>query len=328
MSEPTATLQAAIPRGIPVDAACYGAIAVAGGLAWWLCAVHPAMLPVWAPWEFSWVEYLSVALSLFWYLRGLARTAPAERPPVWRRGFFLVGVGAVYAVLETRYEYLAEHMFVFSRIMHLVLHHLGPFLIALGFPGPTLFAGLPAPLQRLVRHRAVGRAMAVVQQPVLATLLFVGLIYFWLIPAIHFRSMIDTRLFRVMNWSMVVDGILFWCLVLDPRGRPAARTGFGTRVMMALLAILPQMALGSLLAFSPHSYYDFYDVCGRLYPSISALADQKLGGLTIWIPGSMMSLIAILLILNFMRLDEEARNRGREIDASRMVFASSKWTGR
>lgn len=328
MSEPIATLQPAIPRALPADMVAYGGIALVGALIWWLCAAHPAVLPVWAPWEFSPVEYLAVALSLFWYMRGLARTAAAERPPVWRRVFFFVGVGAIYAVLETRFEYLAEHMFVFSRIMHLVLHHLGPFLIALGFPGPTLFKGLPAPLQRLVQHRAVARMMAVIQQPVVATVLFVGLIYFWLIPAIHFRSMIDVRLFRVMTWSMALDGIPFWCLVLDPRGRPEARVGFGARVLMALLAILPQIALGSMLTFTPHSYYDFYDVCGRLYPSISALTDQKLGGLTIWIPGSMMSLIAILLILNFMRLNEEARNRERVIDASSVVFASSKWTGR
>ena len=44
----------------------------------------------------------------------------------------------------------------------------------------------------------------------MAAVLFVGLIYLWLVPTVHFRAMIDPDLYAVMNWSMViVDGILF-----------------------------------------------------------------------------------------------------------------------
>ena len=84
------------------------------------------------------------------------------------------------------------------------------------------------------------------QQPLLAAFLFVGLIYFWLIPPIHFRAMIDWRLYAVMNWSMVLDGLLFWCLVLDPRPKPPARISYGARAALVLGVMFPQIALGAV----------------------------------------------------------------------------------
>jgi putative membrane protein len=59
-------------------------IAACGSMLSWFCAYHPASLPFWAPWDFSWVEYLAVVLSLWWFHRGVRRSSPEERPPLWR----------------------------------------------------------------------------------------------------------------------------------------------------------------------------------------------------------------------------------------------------
>lgn len=306
----------------------YLAIAVLGALLWWLSTYRPAQVPFWMPWEFSWVEYLSASLSLYWYGRGLALTPPAERPVLWRRILFVLGVVSIYAVLETHFEYMAEHMFFLNRIQHIVMHHLGPFLIALGFAGGTMWRGLPSWLRRVLSHRAVTLLMRVLQQPVVAAFLFVGLIYFWLYPPIHFRAMIDPNLFALMNWSMVVDGILFWCLILDPRPWPEARTGYGTRLLLSFLVMLPQIVLGSYIAFARHDIYPFYNLCGRLYPSFDALRDQAWGGLIIWIPAAMMSVVGFLLVLNFLRLNEEAASVEETDDDDAPILDSTGWTGR
>mgnify|MGYP001597292989 FL=1 len=317
-----------IPRPAAFDGWPYLGLLAVGAALWFLCARHPAMLPFWAPWEFSWVEYLSTVLSLFWFARGLRRTAPPARLAPWRRILFVLGVVMIYAVLETHFEYMAEHMFFINRIQHIVMHHLGPFLIALGFPGETIWRGMPEPLKRPLRHPALGAAMRVIQQPALAAFLFVGLIYLWLYPPIHFRAMINPDLFALMNWSMVVDGILFWCLVLDPRPRPLARTTYGIRLLIAFLVMLPQIALGSYIAFATRDYFPFYDLCGRLYPSFDALRDQTWGGLIIWIPAAMMSVVGFLLILNFMRLNEDATAMEEPLDDQETIILSSRWTGR
>ncbi len=42
-----------------LDAAVYAALALAAVLLWWLTRTHALLLPFWAPWEFSFVEFLS-----------------------------------------------------------------------------------------------------------------------------------------------------------------------------------------------------------------------------------------------------------------------------
>jgi putative membrane protein len=310
-----------------VDRAAYAAILVLGGLLWWLSADHPALMPVWAPWDFSPAEYLATALALFWFFRGLAATPEAERPPAWRRAMFLIGVGIIYAVLQTRFEYWSQHMFFLNRTQHVVMHHLGPFLIALGCAGGSIRRGMPPWLQRATASRPVRAAMRVLQQPAVAAVIFVGSFYFWLIPSVHFRAMINHDLYDFMNWTMVVDGILFWWLVLDPRPKPPARAGYGTRVALAFAVMFPQIILGAALTFSQQDLYPYYDLCGRLFPNITALNDQHYGGIIVWIPPAMMSAVAVLLVVNALRVHEES-TRETNHDAAALAEISRAWTGR
>lgn len=314
----------ATDRGAPI---AYAAIFGAGALMAWLTEYHVAMMPFWAPWDFSWAVYLGTFLSLFWFLRGLAMAPAAARPPVWRRVAFFIGLGLIYAVLQTRFEYLSQHMFFLNRTQHVVMHHLGPLLIALGCSGATIKRGMPSWLARAIESPFVTVPLRLLQQPLLAATLFVGSFYFWLIPDVHFRAMIDPRLYALMNWSMVLDGILFWALVLDPRPKPPARVSYGTRVALAFGVMFPQIVLGAIITFAQRDLYPYYALCGRLYPSITAISDQHIGGIIIWIPPSMMSVIAGLLVINALRIHEDSIEE-KEENASSMATLAKSWTGR
>lgn len=291
---------------------------------WWACRFHEGALPAIAPWDFSFSWFYATAFPLWWYARGLRRSAPGERPRAWRTVLFLLGMAILYAVLQTRFEYLAEHMFFLNRFQHVMMHHMGPFLIALAWPWETILRGMPEPLRRGAASAVVVRLLRVMRQPFLAAFLFVGLIAFWLVPAIHFRAMIDPTLYLVMNWTMVGDGILFWSLVLDPRDAQAAHISFGVRAILAVGVMFPQIFIGAIIALSHHDLYSFYAWCGRIYPSIGALDDQTYGGLIVWIPPAMMSVAALLLVLNALRLNEEAAAPAARPGG----IASSSWTGR
>ena len=312
----------------PVDAAAYAAIFLLGAALFWLSASHPALLPIWAPWDFSPVEYLATTLTVFWFARGLVRTPEAVRPPLWRRIAFGLGVALLYFVLQTRFEYWSQHMFFLNRIQHVAMHHLGPFLIALGCAGPTLRRGMPERARQFCDAPALCAVLRVIQWPGLAAFLFVGLFYFWLIPPVHFRAMLDPRLYAVMNGSMVVDGILFWVLVLDPRPKPPARLSFGARAALAFGVMFPQILLGAAISFSSRDLYPYYDLCGRLFPSVGALTDQHIGGIVSWIPPAMMSVAAVLLVMNSLRLHEEAQEKTQDDASSENAIDASRWTGR
>ncbi len=311
---------------ILVSRVAYGAIAVIGIALSWLSAVHPALMPVWAPWDFSPPEYLATALVLFWFLRGLASVPSVAQPPAWRSAAFLLGLAAIYAVLQTRFEYFSQHVFYLNRIQHVVMHHFGPFLIALGMPGAVIKQGIPGWLRRVSESRPVVLVLRVLQQPAIAGLLFSGSFFFWLIPVIHLRAMLDPRLYALMNWTMVLDGILFWSLVLDPRPKPPARVSFATRAVLAVAVVFPQILFGSVIALWSRDLYPYYDLCGRMIPSLTALEDQQIGGVIIWIPPAMMSVVAALLVLLALKNYEYSIEETDE-DAIYLSRLASRWTG-
>jgi putative membrane protein len=292
---------------------------------WWACQFHEAALPLFAPWEFSFSWFYAAAFAMWWYGRGLTLATRDERPALWRSVLFVLGMVLIYAVLQTHFEYLAEHMFFLNRLQHVVMHHLGPFLIALAWPWPTMLRGMPEGVRRFFTMPIAVRFLAIMRQPLLAAVLFVGLVALWLVPSIHFRAMIDPQLFLVMNWSMVGDGLLFWSLVLDPRDRQQAGVSFGTRAALAIGVMFPQIVIGAIIALSHRDLYGFYAWCGRIYPSIGAIDDQAYGGLIIWIPPAMMSVVSLLLVLNALRLSEEATAGPSDSGGG---ISSSSWTGR
>ncbi|HSZ10683.1 MAG TPA: cytochrome c oxidase assembly protein, partial [Rhizomicrobium sp.] len=192
----------------------FGAVLVVGTALDAICRYYPAHLPAWMPWEFSWPVYLATVLTLGWFGQGLARLPRAEHPPIWRSVCFVVGVVSIYVMLQTRVDYYAQHLFFVHRAQHFMLHHLSAFLIALGCAGPVLWAGIPEFLKPAVASKPVQRTIDFIQHPIVAPVLFVGMIYLWVIPALHTRVMLDINLYNLMNWSMALDGICFWCLIL------------------------------------------------------------------------------------------------------------------
>jgi len=250
------------------------------------------------PYDYSPLTILAFVLVLAGYGIALLRMAPDQQPGPVRIVAFTLGVLLCYGVMQTRFDYFSQYMFFVHRGQHLILHHLGPFLIALSNPLPIFrfwyralgLANKPwlAPVAWLYR---------LLQQPVIAAVLFVGLIYFWLWPAVHFDAMLSRDLYWLMNWSMLLDGLLFWWLMFDPRS-PAKTTalGYGKRILILALVALPQMILGAWIVFSRDMVYDVYEVCGRAWP-LAPETDQLLGGLLTWIPPAMMSILGILILL-------------------------------
>ncbi|MDX1805196.1 MAG: cytochrome c oxidase assembly protein [Alcanivorax sp.] len=243
---------------------------------------------------------LTLLLCVFFtglYLLGWRQLALSGKAPSgWRVMAFFVGVLLCYAVIHTQFDYYARFMFFMHRLQHLVLHHLGAFLIALSNPIPVFMAAFGG--RRSAWLAALWRPLRrVLFDPLIATVLFVGIIFFWLWPPVHFDAMLSLRLYELMNWSMLVDGVIFWLVILDPRDPQAANTsGFGVRFLMLLGALFPQILLGAYITFADPGLYDVYSVCGRAWP-IDPATDQILGGVFTWIPPAMMTVLGALMVL-------------------------------
>ena len=262
----------------------------------------PLFLTYLTPWEFSPTVLLGcIGAGVLFWLGARQRKREGQRTGFWRILSFFVGLLLIYGVMQTYVDYLSQHMFWVHRLQHLVLHHLAPLLIALAYPHEILGRGLPLhwrsqlllPLWNCFPVRTTYRF---VQNPVIAPFLFVGLIYFWLMPSVHFDAMLSSTLYQVMNWSMLVDGLLFWWLIVDDRMPHEYRTlRYPLRILILFFTMIVQILIGAHIALTDKVLFDVYSVCGRAWP-ISPLTDQTIGGLITWIPAAMMSVVGILLV--------------------------------
>lgn len=254
------------------------------------------------PWEPSAPVFIACALAFGLYAIGMMRGA---RPGFWAATSYFLGVGLIFAVTQTHYDYYSQYLFSAHRLQHLILHHLGPFLIALSMPTAVLAAAMPMAVRGMPQgpmrpfFSGLKLIYRILQQPFIAGFLFVGLIYFWLTPSIHFNAMLSLDLYWFMNWTMAVDGLLFWWLIFE-RGNHGVtpRLSPGRRILVLALVMPPQIALGAYITFSRQDLFDIYDVCGRAFP-IAPMLDQQIGGLITWIPASMMSVVAAVIVLAF-----------------------------
>lgn len=260
------------------------------------------------PWEFSWVFLATFLVTCVLYVRGCRR----QRVSTSRRASFWIGMAIIYLSLHTYLDYYAEHEFFMHRIQQVLLHHLAPLLIITAYPASVLRAGLPlawrlrvlGPLQRSWPWRLV---MGVLMNPTVATLLFVGFIVIWLVPSMQTVAMLDWRVYRFMNWSMLVSGFAYWALVLDHRPHPPGRMIAGLRVLSPAVTMTPQIIVGAIVTFSKADLYPIFEICGRAF-TFNVLTGQLIGGVITWVPAALIESIGGLMALRqWLRLSRSGR---------------------
>lgn len=265
----------------------------------------PPALESLLPWQFSPVVLTGVLAAAGVYVRGAGQ---GVRPvATCRRVAFHVGLLLVYAALQTGWEYYASHMFFVLQLQHFALHDLGPALLVVATPGAALARGLPAPLRSGARRlrRALQQPIRLLHNPCVAVLAYVGSLLIWLWPPLDFDAMVSNWLYELMSCSVLLLALPFWALILDPRPYPLARARPGCRLVMLHFAMLPVILTGAALTLAERDWYPVYAVCGRFLP-IPAVADQQLGGIVMWIPGSALFAAVFLLVLGRNLAQEEA----------------------
>ncbi|CAB3748277.1 cytochrome c oxidase assembly protein [Paraburkholderia solisilvae] len=268
-----------------------------------------SLLSLLDPWEPSLGLVAIFVVAALLYARGSRRI----RVSIPRRIAFWVGLALFYVALHTRLDYYAEHQFFVHRLQHLVLHHLAPLIIMASYPGSVLRAGLPLRWRRLLRRwqrrRTVRVAAAILLNPAFISVAFVVSVVFWLIPSVQFVAMLDWRIYRFMNWSVAVSGLLYWWMLLDHRPSPPSRTRPGLRVLSPVITMTPQILVGAIITFSSQDLYPVFTLCGRAFTSLPVTLDQSLGGLIMWVPAGVLEAIGAMMALrNLMRLSASPRH--------------------
>ena len=286
----------------------FGALAATATPAWAHGDLGPGENP-WRAWQWSPEIIIALALAGVVYAAGLRyQTRPDRRVPVLHSIAFYGGLAALGLALLSPIEPIADHVFIVHQVEHMLLRTVGPLLIMLAASPAVLMRGLPNWSRRwlvapVVGNGVVYRVFGALSHPVAATALFVGTTYFWMIPRYHDIAILDEPVHYLWHVTLLVSGLFFFWRVFDPRPTPLG-AALPTRLLMIWFAIMGNIALGFYLSFKETVLYSAYDTMGRLW-GLSALTDERFGGLTMWIPGCMMMVVAGLALVHRWGSGEE-----------------------
>jgi putative membrane protein len=225
---------------------------------------------------------------------------------------FFSGLFAIFLALQSPIDPLADHLFSVHQVQHMLLRMIAPILILLGLPLTPILRGMPQWLLQgvvrpLVRSANVRSVYSVLTRPALVVLLFIGTLFLWQIPFLHNLALRNGEVHEVMHFSMLVTGLRFWWLFIDPRpGR--VRLHYGLRILVLALIVLPNTLLGALISFSGGLLYEAYAEVEQPF-NLSLITDQQFGGLILWLPGDMMSIIAAGIVMVMWYQYEQARDQ-------------------
>ena len=98
--------------------------------------------------------------------------------------------------------------------------------------------------------------------------------------------------------------------VIDPKPRHS-RVHYGVRVLYLGLIVLPNTILGAVITFSRSIIYTGYQDVYQPF-DMSLLTDQQIGGLMLWVPGDMMSILVAGIVMIMWYEREEAANNASQ----------------
>jgi len=257
-----------------------------------------------------WITALT-ALVIVWYAAGVRRRARrGHREPWPRQALFYAGVLLLHFSVEPPLDVLEEHLFSAHMFQHMMIRMVGPMLLALSVPLANLIAGLPRVLRRyllrpMVSARPLQGLWRFLVHPFWAAFIWMAAFYVWQWPAFFNVTVMHEGADDSQHIVLLITSLFFWWMAFDPRGRPGA-VRYGTRVLTVLGTLLPNILIGAWITFTHLDLYQAYDVSGRIWGVGQAL-DQQIGGLIIWIPGSMMTVAGALIVFVRWLRDESAR---------------------
>ena len=273
-------------------------------------------LDPWSVWPLTPGIVLVTLLAGWLYIAGQRHLVDAgnDRRGMMRHFAFFGGLAALFLALQSPIERISDHLFIVHQVEHMLLRTVAPMLLVLSAPQAALLRGLPHWARRHVVAPLLGsrtfHALGALGHPAAATALFIGTTYFWMIPRYHDLAILDEPVHYLWHTTLLLSGLIFFWRLLDPRPYPLGAS-LGARLFMFWLAAMGNILLGSYLSFKSGVLYHAYDEMGRLW-AISPLTDETIGGLTMWIPGSMMfAVTAMLMIHRWARQeDRSAARRG------------------
>jgi putative membrane protein len=301
-------------------------IACAIALLWPVVQAHEhtqRLLPgnLWAGWSFEPWVMAGIALTLAIYIAGARQLRQRRRQSV----SFLAGMAALALTLLSPLHRLGAELFSAHMVQHELLMLIVAPLLVLGRPGAPLLVGLPPVFRkraaRALKSPVIARSWAAISAPLSAWLIHGVTLWLWHVPVLYQATLDSELVHGAQHATFLGTALLFWWTLIQGRG---GRMSYGAAVMYVFTTAVHTSVLGALLTVSSKLWYPVY--AGRtLAWGLSALEDQQLGGLIMWVPAGLVYIgIGLWLFAGWLR---ESDRRLSYSQANEVLQASSAVRG-
>ena len=265
------------------------------------------VLFAWSSWDAHWSVVVGCAalLALYFWGIGPAREKYALGEPATRGQIasYVASVVILFVALTGPIHDLSDY-FLFSA--HMVQH----MLLMMVVP-PLMLIGLPAGLIRpVLKLRGVTPVARFLTKPLIAFAIYNVVFVVWHFPFMYNAALENHDLHIVQHIMFIATATMMWWPVVNPLPELAVMPG-PVQILYLFAIGLPASVVSAFIALSEEVVYPFYGEAPRVFP-LSAVEDQQLGGMIMWVPGMILLWGAITII--FFRW---ARREDREERAER-----------
>lgn len=228
--------------------------------------------PPWQQWDLHPSVVIGLALlgGLYVYWGGLA--APRRRVASFAAALAVLGI----ALNGPLHNLSDAYLFSAHMAQHLVL--------TLVFP-PLLLYGTPAWVVRpLLRPRWVSGFARWATRPLMAGLFFSVPITLWHFPQFYQAALEHHAQHIVQHLVFIATAVIMWWPVLSPVPE-LPRASYLTQLLYLFVLGLPMSLAGAMITLAEGVLYPFYAAAPRVW-GLTPLADQQLGGLLMWVVGT------------------------------------------
>jgi cytochrome c oxidase assembly factor CtaG/ferredoxin len=253
----------------------------------------------------SWtLDARAIALLLataFIYVRGWRRWRNIVRDERdWGRlCAFLGGLLLVFLATESPLDALDSLFLSAHMAQHLLLMMFAPPLILVGAPFLPMLRGLPKTfvkegLAPFLTWRPLKQFFAWLTSPPAAWGVFVLSSIVWHLPVFYELALSSPVWHGLQHASFFWSGILFWWPIIQPGpGKPKWPTWVA--IPYLLFADIVNTAISAFFVFSGTLLYPSYALVRA--GSMTAMEDQSLAGLIMWVPGSIIYLVPAFVFM-------------------------------
>jgi putative membrane protein len=218
-----------------------------------------------------------------------------------RQGAFYSGILLALVALASPLDTIAdEYLFTAHMLQHL--------LLILGV-APLLLAGTPGWLLReLLRVTRLTGFVRWARHPLIAFFGFNLIFALAHLPAFYELTLAIEPLHAAEHLLFIATAMLMWMPVLSPVPDISAPYPPLGQVLYLFLQTVPASLVGGLLSLSGTASYPTYALAPRI-TALSALEDQQLGGLIMWVGAGIYFLLATGVVFFAWASREEAADR-------------------